>query len=127
MRETAIYARDGVIAKYDSCLLSLSSAYLLIIRSVVYDIGHQDRQKLSHSVDPSSKSSVWSSRAGWLACPARCFYPLSRYRVYNIEYAQLVCSWSLFEMGVDLLDEDGFILGRVSCSQGLDSKVMVHT
>ena len=105
---------DRVMRNTISCLLSLSSAYLLILRSVVYDIGHQDRQQLGHSVDPSSKGSIWSSRTGWLACPARCFYPLSRYRVYNIEYAQLVCSWSLFEMGVDLLDEDGFILQR-SC------------
>jgi hypothetical protein len=39
------------------------------------------------------------------------------YRVDHIENAQLVGGWSLLEVGVDLLDENGFILGcRVSIS-----------
>ena len=36
------------------------------------------------------------------------FQPLASYRVYNIEYAQLVCPWCFFEVSVDLLDKDGF-------------------
>lgn len=76
----------------------------MVLRRVVYDIGHQDREQLGHSVNPSGEGSIRRGASGRLAGLARCFYPLSSYRVYDIEYAQLVCPWSLFEMGVDFLD-----------------------
>jgi len=41
---------------------------------------------------------------------ASSFYPLSGYRVYDIEYAQLVGARCLFEVGENLLNENGFIL-----------------
>ena len=79
-------------------------AYLLILRSVVDDVGHQDGQQFRHSVDTSGESPISRGTSRWLTGLASCLYPLSSYRVYDIEYAQLVCSWSLLEMRVDLLD-----------------------
>lgn len=81
-----------------------SRAYLLVFRRVVYDIGHQDREQLGHSVNASGEGSIGRSASRRLACLARRFYPLSSYRVYDIEYAQLVSPRSLLEVCVDLLD-----------------------
>jgi hypothetical protein len=81
-----------------------SRAYLLVLRRVVYDVGHQDREQLGHSVNAGSEGSIGRSASRRLACLARRFYPLSSYRVYDIEYAQFVCPRCLFEMRVDFLD-----------------------
>lgn len=97
----------------------MSSAYLLIVWSIVDDVGHQYGQQLCHSVDARRKSPIRSGAAGRLTGLASSFYPLAGYRVYDIEYTQLVGARCLFEMGEDLLDENGFILCRVwlvSCS-----------
>lgn len=97
----------------------MSSAYLLIVRRVVDDVGHQYGQQLCHSVDTGSKSPIGGGAARRLAGLACSFYPLAGYRVYDIEYAQLVGARCLFEVGEDLLDKNGFILRRgwsVSCS-----------
>lgn len=56
----------------------------------------------------SSICAIGSTRAGSLPSFACMFQPLASYRVYNIEYAQLVCPWCFFEVSVDLLDKDGF-------------------
>jgi hypothetical protein len=37
-------------------------------------------------------------------------YPLSCYRVYDIEDSKFVCTRCLLEVCVDFLDEDGFRL-----------------
>lgn len=85
-------------------------AYLLISRSIVNDIGHQDGQQFSDSVDASCKSSIGSCAARGLTSLACSFYPLPGYRVYDIEYAQLVGARCLLEVRIDLLNQDGFIL-----------------
>lgn len=86
----------------------MSIAYLLILGSGLDDIIHEHRKKFGHSINSSSECAIWSSAAGWLASFACLFYPSSSYRVYNVEYAQLVCAWSFAEVCVDFLDEDGF-------------------
>jgi hypothetical protein len=50
------------------------------------------------------------------------FYPLAGYGVYDVEYAKLVGARCFLEMGVDLLDQDGFILdiGSAQCGNALD-------
>lgn len=85
-------------------------AYLLIIRCIVNDVGHQNGEQFSDAVDASCKCSIGSCTARGLAGFACSFYPLPGYRVYDIEYAQLVGARCLLEVGVDLLNQDGFIL-----------------
>ena len=59
-------------------------------------------------VDPGGVSTIGSTRPCGLARLACLVYPLPRYRVYNIEYAKLMCPGSFLEVCVDLLDQDGF-------------------
>ena len=105
-----------------SCILCKKSsffrAYLLIIRCIVNDIGHQNGEQFSDSVDTSCKCSIGSCTARGLASLACSFYPLPGYRVYDIEYAELVGARCLLEVGVDFLNQDGFILYclSVDCS-----------
>lgn len=80
------------------------------MRSIVDDVGHQYGQQLGHSVDTSSESPIGGGTARRLAGLACSFYPLAGYRIYDIEYAQFVGARCLFEVGEDLLDENGFIL-----------------
>ena len=86
-------------------------AYLLILGSSVYYISHERWQQLGHMVDTRSVCTIGSTRPSGLAGLACLVYPLSRYRVYNIEYAKLMCSRCFLEVCVDLLDKDGFGLG----------------
>lgn len=88
----------------------MSSAYLLIVGCVVYDIGHQNWQEFSHSIDTSGEGAIGCGVARRLSSLASSFYPLSGYRVYDVEYSQLVGARGLLEMGENLLDENGFIL-----------------
>lgn len=99
-----------------------SKAYLLVVGSSVYDVSQEHRQKFGHSIHASSESTVWGTTTGCLTSLAGLVYPLSGYRVYNIEYSQLVCSWCFLEMGVDFLDEDGFGLGQRKMISMLSSK-----
>lgn len=62
-------------------------------------------------VDTGGVSTIGRTRPCGLACLACLVYPLSRYRVYNIEYAKLMCPRSFLEVCVDLLDKDRFGLG----------------
>jgi hypothetical protein len=82
----------------------------LIHGGVVNDVGHQHRQKLSHSIDSCGECSIGGIAARGLTSFACSFYPLAGYGVYDVEYAKLVGAWGLLEVGVDLLDQDGFIL-----------------
>jgi len=103
-------SRSGCVAK----------AYLLIFGSRVDDIVHQYGEKLSHSSHTGSKCAIRSTTTRQLTDLAGLVYPLSGYRVYDIQNPQLVCSWCFLEMCVDLLDEDGLRLrtskrGSVIC------------
>lgn len=88
----------------------MSSAYLLILGCIVYDVGHQHGQELCDSVDAGGECAIRRCAAWRLPGLASSFYPLSGYRVYDIEYAQLVGARCLLEMSENLLDENGFIL-----------------
>lgn len=68
-------------------------------------------------VDTSSECTIGNSRARRLSSFARLIYPLSCYRIYNIEYAEFMCSRSLLEMCVDLLNQDCFGLWIVAMYQ----------
>lgn len=83
-------------------------AYLLILGSSVYYVSHERWKQLGHMVDAGGVSTIGSARPRGLAGLACLVYPLSRYRVYNIEYAKLMCPRSFLEMCIDLLDQDGF-------------------
>lgn len=98
----------------------MSSAYLLIVGCVVYDIGHQNWQEFSHSIDTSGEGAIGCGVARRLSSLASSFYPLSGYRVYDVEYSQLVGARGLLEMGENLLDENGFIL-NVCCAKSGDT------
>lgn len=82
----------------------------MILRCIVYDIGHQNREKFSYSVDAGRKCTISGAASQRLTSLASRLYPLSSYRVYDIEHTQLVSARRLFEMGIDFLDEDGFVL-----------------
>jgi hypothetical protein len=86
----------------------MAKAYLLIFGSRVDDVVHQYGEKLSHSSHTGGKCAIGSTTTRQLTDLAGLVYPLSGYRVYDIQDPQLVCSWCFFEMCVDLLDEDGF-------------------
>lgn len=64
-------------------------------------------------VDTSSGCTIGYSRARREPSFAHLIYPLSCYRIYNIEYAELMCSRSLLEVGVNLLNQDRFGLWTV--------------
>lgn len=55
-------------------------------------------------IDTSSVCTIGHSIARGLPSFASLFYPVSRYRIYNIEYAELMCSRGLLEMRIDLLN-----------------------
>ena len=59
-------------------------------------------------VDTSGECTIGYSRARRLPSFARLIYPLSCYRIYNIEYAEFMCSRSLLEMCINLLNQDRF-------------------
>ena len=112
-------SRSGCVAK----------AYLLIFGSRVDDVVHQHGEKLSHSSHTGSKCAIRSTTTRQLTDLAGLVYPLSGYRVYDIQNPQLVCSWCFLEMCVDLLDEDGFRLrtskGSVMCMTGGKDKLAI--
>lgn len=85
-----------------------SRAYLLIFWGGCYDIIHEYGKQLSHSSYSSSESAIWSTTARCLSTLLGLVYPLSCYRVYDIEDSKFVCSGCLLEVCVNFLDEDGF-------------------
>lgn len=84
--------------------------YLLILRRVVDYVGHQDGQQLGHAINATSEGPIRRGAPWRPASLASGVYPMPGYRVDHIENAQLVSSGGLLEVGVDLLDENGFIL-----------------
>jgi hypothetical protein len=85
-------------------------AYLLIIRSGLDNIVHQDWKQFLYSMNTSSEGSVLCSTVYRMSGVLGLFCPLSRYRVYDVQYAKFVSSRGFLEMGVQLLDEYGFRL-----------------
>lgn len=63
-------------------------------------------------IDTSSEGAIGYTRARRLPSFARLIYPLSRYRIYNIEYAEFMSSRCFLEVCVYLLDQDRFGLAR---------------
>lgn len=59
-------------------------------------------------IDTRSECTIGYSRARRLPSFASLIYPLSCYRIYNIEYAEFMSARSLLEMGVNLLNQDRF-------------------
>ena len=89
--------RGDVIVKY---------AYLLLFRGGMQDIIHQYRHEFGHSVDAGG---VCPIRCRAVYCLGLClglFEPFSGYRVYDVEYPQLMCSRCLLEVCEDLLNKD---------------------
>lgn len=54
-------------------------AYLLVMGSIIDDVCHQDRQKISDTLDTSGESSIRCIAARNLAGLARGLYPLPSY------------------------------------------------
>jgi hypothetical protein len=101
----------------------LSKGYYPFIREsmeedlVIDDVGHQHGQQLGQSIDTTSEGCIRRGASWRPASLASGVYPMPDYRVDHIENAQLVGGGSLLEVGVDFLDENGFILRcRVSIS-----------
>ena len=61
-------------------------------------------------MNTSSEGTILGSTVYGLSGALGLFCPLARYRVYDVQYAKFVCSWSLLEMGVKLLNEYGLRL-----------------
>lgn len=61
-------------------------------------------------MDACSEGSIGGIRPRSLPGLSSGIYPLSSYRVYDIEHTQLVGAWCLLEMREDLLNKNGFIL-----------------
>jgi hypothetical protein len=87
-------------------------AYLLLLWSGLKNVIHQHGHKFRYSVDTGSVGAVLGGAVNCLALSLGLFKPLPCYRVYDVKDAQLVRPRSLFEVGVDLLDENRFGLKR---------------
>lgn len=70
------------------------------------DVIHQHRHELRHSVYSSSFSPIRGRTVYCLALGLSLLKPFPSYRVYDVQNTQLVCSWCLFKVCVDLLNED---------------------
>ncbi len=76
------------------------------------DIVHQNGQQLRHAIDPGRIGAIAGIGVHGLMGLAGMVYPLSRYRIYDVQDAQFMCSRGLLEVSVDLLDDDRFRLSR---------------
>lgn len=92
-------------------------AYLLVRRSRVRDVIHQDGHELGHPVDACGKGPISSRAVYRLALGLGLLEPLAGYRVYNVQHAQLVISIRLLEVGVEFLNEHGFRLERALATE----------
>ena len=57
-------------------------------------------------MNTGSEGAIRCSRARRLSGLSRKLYPLTCYRIYDIEYSQFMCGGCFLEMGVHLLDQD---------------------
>lgn len=65
-------------------------------------------------MDTSSERAIRCGRAGRLSSLSRLFYPLTCYRIYNIEHSQFMSGGRFLEMGVHLLNQDRLGLENVA-------------
>ena len=91
----------------------MERSYLLIFGSGAEDVIHEYGKQFSYSSNTSSSCTVWATTCR-LSGLFGLVYPGSSHRVYNIEYSQLVCPGCFLEVGVYLLDQNGFGLLTVS-------------
>ena len=87
-------------------------AYLLILGSLLDEVGHHYWKKLGYSIHTSSICAISRCIGDGLAGLASVIYPLSGYRVYDVKNAQFMSGRCLLKVCVDLLDEDRFRLGE---------------
>lgn len=71
-------------------------------------------------MDASGIGSILGRAVYCLCLSLGLFEPFPGYRVYDVEYPQLVCSWSLLEVCVDLLDENRFGLCKQDESEAAE-------
>lgn len=93
------------------------NAYLLFLGGRLQDVIHQNGHEFRHSVDSSGIGSIRGRAVYCLCLGLGLFEPFPCYRVYDVEYSQLVCSRCLLEVGIYLLYEDGFGLLRRNVSK----------
>lgn len=86
--------------------------YLLMLRCIVDDVGHQAGQQLGHSIDATSEGPIGRGAPWRPASLAGGVNPMPDYRVYHIENAKLVGAGGLPEVGVDLFYKIRLILSR---------------
>lgn len=82
------------------------SAYLLVFWRRGNDVVHQNGYQFCYSMHASSECSVWRRKTRRLSLSFGLVQPLSRYRVYDVEYSQFVCARCFLEVGEEFLDED---------------------
>lgn len=78
--------------------MRLSFAYLLILWRRCNDVVHQNGYQLSYSMHARSECSVWRREAWGLSLGFGLVQPFPRYRVYDVEYSQLVCAGCFLEV-----------------------------
>jgi hypothetical protein len=79
---------------------------LLLFGGGLQNVIHQNRHEFCHSVDASGIGSIRSRAVYCLRLRLGLLEPFSGYRVYDVEYPQLVCSRCLFEMRKDFLNKN---------------------
>lgn len=91
-------------------------AYLLLVGSGLKNVIHQYGHEFRHSVYSGGISAILRRAVYWLSLGLGLLEPFAGYRVHYVENPQLVRPGRLFEVRVNLLDEDGFGLHRVMVS-----------
>jgi hypothetical protein len=81
-------------------------AYLLLFGGGLQDVIHQNRHEFCHSVDASGVGSIRGRAVYCLRLRLGLLEPFSGYRVYDVEYPQLVCSRCLLKVCKDFLNKD---------------------
>lgn len=81
-------------------------AYLLLFWGGLQDVIHQNGHEFCHSIDTSSVGSIRGRAVYCLRLRLGLLKPFPGYRVYDVEYPQLVCSRRFFEVCEDFLNKD---------------------
>ena len=89
-------------------IITVYEAYLLILWGRIDNVGHEHRQQFSHTMYTSTISAVWSRSTRLLSGLTCLIYPMSSYRVYDVENAKFVGARGFLEVGKYFLDQDGF-------------------
>ena len=95
-------------------------AYLLILWCRRDDIIHQDGHQFSYSMHTRCKCAILGCTVYGLSLGFGLVHPFARYRVYDVEYSQLVCARCPFKVGEEFLDEQRFGLSRRVMQKSVD-------